>query len=80
MIRFLDFEIDLDLFELRRTGRKIDIGARPLDTLLYLIRRRDQIVSKQQLRQDVWGPIPRHKQHVVVGADVFLRSISRQTE
>ena len=54
-IRFLDFELDLDLFELRRDEEKVPLSPRALDVLRYLIEHRTQVVSKEQLRQEIWN-------------------------
>ncbi len=39
-IEFSEFALDLELFELRKDGQIIDIGARTLDLLIYLIEKR----------------------------------------
>jgi len=54
LIRFLDFELNLALFEIHRNGCPIELGSRAIDALVYLIDRRDRIVSKEELRQEVW--------------------------
>lgn len=54
-IQFDDFEIDLDMFELYRGGKPIEIGAKPLDLLICLIENRDRVVSREFLRMELWG-------------------------
>jgi Tol biopolymer transport system component/DNA-binding winged helix-turn-helix (wHTH) protein len=53
--RFLAFELDEDLFELRRDGRPIKLEPRALDVLFYLVRSRDRVVPKDELIEKVWG-------------------------
>jgi TolB-like protein len=55
---FADFEIDLAQHELRRKGEIIPIEPQVFDLLIHLIRRRDRIVSKEELIEAVWqGPV-----------------------
>lgn len=52
--RFGDFEIDAGGFELSRRGRTIELQPKPLEVLLYLVRHRDRIVSRQELLAELW--------------------------
>lgn len=54
ILAFGEFEADLELFELRRYGAVVEISPRNFDILLYLIRFRDRVVSKSELRENVW--------------------------
>jgi TolB-like protein/cytochrome c-type biogenesis protein CcmH/NrfG len=51
---FGDFEVDEALHELRREGRSVEIHATPLRLLLYLLRHRDRVISKEELLDQVW--------------------------
>src|SRR5262245_56466572 len=51
---FLDFELDDQLFELRRGGAKLAIQPKALDVLVHLLRHRDRVVSQQELMDNVW--------------------------
>jgi pimeloyl-ACP methyl ester carboxylesterase/DNA-binding winged helix-turn-helix (wHTH) protein len=53
--QFGDHVIDLDRRELRRGGVLIEIEPQVFDLLVYLIRNRDRVVSKDDLLRDVWG-------------------------
>lgn len=48
------FELNLDNYHLLRGGEPIDIGPKPFDLLLYLIRNKDRTVSKDELIREVW--------------------------
>jgi len=52
--RFDDFEIDVAQNELRRNGNVVPIEPQVFDLLIYLIRHRDRIVSKEELIDAVW--------------------------
>jgi len=56
-IRFAEFELDLDLFKLERSGRRVPLGPRALDLLAYLISNGDRVVSSETLRIEVWKGI-----------------------
>jgi len=52
---FGDFEADEALRELRRDGRPVELQATPLRLLLYLLRNRDRVISKDELLDRVWS-------------------------
>ena len=54
ILRFGPFELDEEVFELRRDGVAIHVEPKVLDVLLYLVRHRDRLVSKQELLEQVW--------------------------
>jgi DNA-binding response OmpR family regulator len=47
--------IDFERFELRRSGRRIDLPARALELLAVLARAGGRIVSRNDLLDEVWG-------------------------
>jgi DNA-binding winged helix-turn-helix (wHTH) protein/tetratricopeptide (TPR) repeat protein len=54
LYRFGDFELDADLYQLRREGQIVEIGPKAFDLLLYLIRQPKRIVSRTELVREVW--------------------------
>lgn len=52
---FGDCEIDASRRELRRGGKPVALEPQVFDLLLYLIRHRDRVVSKDELIEGVWG-------------------------
>ncbi len=46
--------IDENRFELTRNGHTVPIEPRPLELIVYLVRHRARIVSKQELLDEVW--------------------------
>ncbi len=51
---FEDYSLDTDRQELRRGGELVAVEPQVLDLLLYLIRNRDRVVSKDDLIANVW--------------------------
>ena len=51
---FADCEIDCDRRELHRTGRSTHLEPQVFDLLVYLVRHRDRVVSKEELIRAVW--------------------------
>jgi two-component system copper resistance phosphate regulon response regulator CusR len=49
-----DLVVDLDLRRVSRRGLAIELTTRELDLLVYLVRHRNQIVSREMLARDVW--------------------------
>ena len=54
-LRFGDCELDLGRFELRRAGEVVALEPRAMQILIELIERRDQVVTKTELLDSVWG-------------------------
>ena len=53
--RFLDFELDIGAYELRRDGRPVRIERQPMDLLVLLLERRGQLVSRSEIVDRIWG-------------------------
>jgi DNA-binding winged helix-turn-helix (wHTH) protein/tetratricopeptide (TPR) repeat protein len=51
---FEEFELDSELYELRRDGKPVRIEPQVFEVMLYLIRHRGRVVSKQELLENVW--------------------------
>ena len=52
--RFGVFEADLDAGELRKRGRKVPLQDQPFQVLALLLRRRGEIVSREELQRALW--------------------------
>jgi TolB-like protein/DNA-binding winged helix-turn-helix (wHTH) protein/Flp pilus assembly protein TadD len=55
ILRFGDFELDVAAYELRRGGRAVRLERRPMDLLLLLIERRNDLVSRADIVERLWG-------------------------
>jgi DNA-binding winged helix-turn-helix (wHTH) protein/predicted ATPase len=51
---FAGCELDTDTYELRRNGDVVSIEPQVYDVLVYLLERRDRVVAKEELLDDVW--------------------------
>src|ERR1700690_1581352 len=49
-----EVEVDLGRYELRRSGRRIKIEKKPLDLLIFLLERREQMVSRDDIVKRLW--------------------------
>lgn len=52
---FGDVELNFKKFSGRKGGQALDLSAREFEILRYLIRRRGEIVTRDQLLDEVWG-------------------------
>ncbi|HJZ66733.1 MAG TPA: winged helix-turn-helix domain-containing protein, partial [Blastocatellia bacterium] len=50
-----DFELDLNVYELRRAGRAVKLERIPMEVLLFLVERRDRLVSREEIVERIWG-------------------------
>jgi DNA-binding winged helix-turn-helix (wHTH) protein/tetratricopeptide (TPR) repeat protein len=55
VLTFEEFEVDLELFEVRQAGRTIEISRRSFDILVYLMQNHERVVSTDELLTRVWG-------------------------
>jgi len=47
-------ELDLGRYELRRGGRRIPLEKKPMDLLIFLVSRREQLVSREDIIAKLW--------------------------
>jgi len=47
-------ELDLGRYELRRQGRRVKLEKKPMELLIFLVRRRDQLVSREEIVAKLW--------------------------
>ena len=50
-----DFELDLRAYELRRAGRVVKLEPTPMELLAFLIERRGELVTRDQIIEKIWG-------------------------
>jgi DNA-binding winged helix-turn-helix (wHTH) protein/tetratricopeptide (TPR) repeat protein len=51
---FESFELDSELYELRKNGAPTSVEPQVFDVILYLLRHRERVVSKQELFENIW--------------------------
>jgi DNA-binding response OmpR family regulator len=77
VIEFDDIKIDFSKMEVLKKGKHIQFTKRELDILRYLINRKDQIVSRNELLDVIWGyevaPVTRT-------IDVFIARLRKKIE
>jgi predicted ATPase/DNA-binding winged helix-turn-helix (wHTH) protein len=54
--RFEDFEVDMAAYEVRHGGSRIRLARQPMDLLLLLLERRQDLVSRDEIVKRLWGP------------------------
>jgi len=50
-----EIELDLGRYELRRHGRRVKLEKKPMELLIFLVGRREQLVSRQDIVTKLWG-------------------------
>jgi two-component system alkaline phosphatase synthesis response regulator PhoP len=53
--RFGDVELDFEAYRAKRAGEPLDMSPREFELLRYLIERKGDTVTREQLLEDVWG-------------------------
>jgi DNA-binding winged helix-turn-helix (wHTH) protein len=54
-LRFRDFELDVEAYQLRRQGRPIRLERRPMELLILLVEQRWRLVSRSDIAERLWG-------------------------
>ena len=54
--RFGEFEVDVAAYELRREGHRLPLARQPMDLLLLLLERRQELVSREDIAKRLWSP------------------------
>jgi DNA-binding winged helix-turn-helix (wHTH) protein/tetratricopeptide (TPR) repeat protein len=49
-----DVELDLGRYELRKHGRPVRLERKPMELLIFLVARRDQLVTRQEIVTKLW--------------------------
>ena len=49
-----EVELDLGRYELRRSGRRVKIEKKPMELLIFLAGRREQMVSREEIVKRLW--------------------------
>jgi DNA-binding winged helix-turn-helix (wHTH) protein/tetratricopeptide (TPR) repeat protein len=49
-----EIELDLGRYELRRHGRPVKLEKKPMELLIYLVGRREQLVSRKEIVTKLW--------------------------
>ena len=55
LVQFAGFELDKAAYLLRRKGRVVRLQRIPMDLLLLLVERRGQLVTRDEIRNRLWG-------------------------
>src|ERR1051325_6696147 len=54
VVRFGVFQLDLKTHELHKAGLKVKLQEQPFRVLAVLVERAGQVVSREELRQNIW--------------------------
>src|SRR5580693_4460677 len=49
-----EIELDLGRYELCRKGRRVKLEKKPMELLIFLVGRRDQLVTRQEIVSKLW--------------------------
>jgi DNA-binding winged helix-turn-helix (wHTH) protein/tetratricopeptide (TPR) repeat protein len=49
-----EIELDLGRYELRRRGRRVKLEKKPMELLIFLVARREQLVSRKEIVAKLW--------------------------
>jgi DNA-binding winged helix-turn-helix (wHTH) protein len=55
LLKFEDFELDLSAHRVRRAGKEVRLQRIPFELLCLLVERRGQLVTREQIRERIWG-------------------------
>src|SRR5580704_4934264 len=67
-----DFELDLGRYELRRRGRPVKLEKKPMELLIFLVARREQLVTRRDIVTKLW------RSDLFVDAEANLNNLIRK--
>jgi|HubBroStandDraft_2_1064218.scaffolds.fasta_scaffold2032941_1 DNA-binding winged helix-turn-helix (wHTH) protein len=68
LYRFLDFEVDSEQYAITRQSCPVRIEPRVFDLIIYLIRERRRMVTRQEILEQLW-------RHQTVSLSVLTRAV-----
>ena len=54
-VRFAEFELDIDRFQLYRQGEPVHLEGLPLQLLIFLAEHSCQVVTRDEIAEALWG-------------------------
>jgi TolB-like protein/DNA-binding winged helix-turn-helix (wHTH) protein len=54
-MRFQDYQLDPDGFELRRAGHRLRLERKPMELLILLAEKQGQLVKREEIIEKIWG-------------------------
>lgn len=54
LLTFLDLEVNLNTYEVTRSGMKIELTQKEFALLVYLLRNKGKVVSRMEIAENVW--------------------------
>jgi DNA-binding winged helix-turn-helix (wHTH) protein/tetratricopeptide (TPR) repeat protein len=67
-----EIELDLGRYELRRQGRRVKLEKKPMELLIFLVARREQLVSREEIIRKLW------RSNLFVDAEPNINNIVRK--
>src|SRR5690348_16195282 len=67
-----EIELDLGRYEVRRRGRRVKLEKKPMELLIFLVSRRDQLVSRDDIVAKLW------RSHLFVDTEPNINNIVRK--
>ena len=67
-----EIELDLGRYELRRQGRRAKLEKKPMELLIFLVSRREQLVSRQEIVAKLW------RSNLFIDAETNINNIVRK--
>lgn len=55
ILTFLDLEVNLNTYEVTRSGKKIDLTQKEFALLVYLLHNKGRVLSRIDIAENVWG-------------------------
>jgi DNA-binding winged helix-turn-helix (wHTH) protein/Tfp pilus assembly protein PilF len=67
-----DIELDLGRYELRRRGRRVKLEKKPMELLIFLVARREQLVTRKDIVTKLW------RSDLFIDAELNINNIVRK--
>lgn len=76
-IEYKELVLNLDLKQVERAGKKIDLTPKEFQILLYLVRHPEKVISKKELIKQLWGNAVQVNNNTI---EVFINSLRSKVD
>lgn len=76
-LQVADLIVDMEKYQVKRQGDKLDLTKKEFDLLAYLLKNKDVVVSREQLLNSVWGYDYTGETNIV---DVYIRYLRKKVD
>ncbi len=76
-LTFYDYSLDVIKRELKKDNRKINLSSKEFSILEYLLRNKNLVINRKDIKKEVWGESYKNNTNIV---DVYINKIRKKID